>query len=133
MVSQDPQTGRAWSDRYGIAYGKKMKRVGNVEAHLSYKKLHRTGRLLRGLSARVEGNNVILNNRVRYAQDHDEGIANGKKAVIKPPFVMNGAHAVVTGGKITPRPFMKPSRKVLLAPKTLVGRKMKSFGWIRYK
>lgn len=132
LVSTDPATGKPWPDRHGIAYGKKLKKVGNIETFLSYKKLHRTGKLLKNLSVNVRiGNstNISLNNRVRYAKDHQEGTNTSKRTVIKEPYIRGGAHAVVTGGSIEARPFMTPSKKVLTAPYVLVVRKMRSLGW----
>lgn len=109
-----------------------LRKTGNVEQYLSYDKLQRTGRLLKGLKVKREvtdrGFNVTLYNRVPYASEHETG-GSSARAVIKEPFVKNGASGVVTGGKITARPFMKPSRRVLNTPYRELGRKMKSFGW----
>jgi hypothetical protein len=106
-----------------------MKRTGNVESFLSYKKLHRTGRLLRGLHVRSESGRVILINSVNYAQDHNEGASGSKRVTVKPPYVRGGAHAVAFGGRIVARPFMNPSRKIKNAPKTLVISQMNKLGW----
>lgn len=84
--------------------------------------------LLRGLTAKASGRDIILNNRVRYASDHEEG-GQSNVARVKAPYVRGGAKTVVTGGNITARPFMNPSKKILVMPKTLIGRKMKSLGW----
>ena len=136
LAQSDPATNQRWKDRHGIAYGKGLKKVGNIEAYLSYGKLHRTGKLLRNLYGKVErsgtSRSIILGNRVKYAEDHNEGLASGKIAKIKAPYVRGGANTVVTGGRIVARPFMNPSRKVLMMPKTLLNRKMKSFGWTSY-
>lgn len=136
MAQSDPATNQRWKDRYGIAYGKGLKKVGNVESYLSYSKLHRTGKLLRNLYGKVEssgkGRDIILGNRVNYAEDHNEGSSGSKTAKIKAPYVRGGANTVVTGGRIVARPFMNPSRKVLMMPKTLLNRKIKSFGWTSF-
>ncbi len=128
LTETDPATGIKWADRHGIAFGKGLKKTGNIEQHLSYSKLHRTGKLLRNLSAKAVGKEIILSNRVKYAEEHNEGGVS-KTVTIRPPFVRAGASAVVTGGDITARPFMNPSRKILMMPKTLVGRQMKAYGW----
>lgn len=129
MVARDPSTGLAWKDRYGIAFGNKLKKTGNVEAFLNYGKLHRTGKLLRGLSSKAVGNDIILNNRVKYASDHEEGNIKSKVARIKEPYVRGGAKTVITGGNIVARPFMKPSKKILRMPSSLIDKKIRSFGW----
>lgn len=129
LAETDPKTGVKWADRHGIAFGKKLKKVGNVEQHLSYSKLHRTGKLLRGLSSKAVGKEIILNNRVKYAKDHEEGATVSKVVKIKAPYTRGGASTVITGGNITARPFMNPSRKILVMPKTLVTKKMRSLGW----
>lgn len=128
LSETDPLTEKRWADRHGIAYGKKLKKTGNIEGHLTYSKLHRTGKLLRGLNVKVKGNQIIIGNRVRYAQEHEEG-GQSKKATIKAPYVRGGAHAVVTGGNIHARPFMNPSKRVLKAPNLLIHKKIRSYGW----
>jgi len=117
-----------------LAYGKKLKKVGDVEPYLSYGKLHRTGKLLRGLNSKVSasaavGRNVVLQNRVKYAPDHELGITSGV-AKIKAPYTRGGANTVITGGRIVARPSMNPSRKVLHMPRLSVHKKMRSFGWV---
>lgn len=88
--------------------------------------------MLRGTKTRVirKGNRsqVEIFNKVRYASDHELG---GKSAThtIKKPFVRGGAQYVITGGQITARPFMIPSRYVLNTPKRLIQDKMKQLGW----
>ena len=129
LTETDPKTGIKWQDRYGIAYGKGLKKVGNVEQHLSYSKQHRKGKLLSGLSSKAVGNEITLSNRVKYAKDHEEGVAVSKVVRIKPPYTRGGASTVITGGNITERPSMNPSKKILVMPKTLIGRKMRSYGW----
>lgn len=132
-MERDPATGVPWKDRHGVAFGKKLKKEGNVEAFLNYGKLHRTGKLLRGLSSKVITSglyrNVVLTNRVGYAEDHEEGQYKTKRVQIKAPYVRGGASTVITGGKIVARPFMHPSEKVLKMPWLLVNRKIRSFGW----
>ena len=109
-----------------------MKHVGNVEPYLSYGKLHRTGRLLRGLRVKRSvvrgGVAVTLYNNVRYAEDHELGKTT-RKMTIRSPYVTNGATGVVTGGNIVARPFMKPSSQVLRSPIRLTESKIRSLGW----
>lgn len=132
LTETDPSTGAKWKDRYGTAYGKGLRHTGNIEPYLSYKKLHRTGRLLRGLkvkrSAVGGGIAIELYNNVEYAEEHEMGKMTGV-VTIKPPYVHNGAQSVLTGGQIHARPHMKPSKRVLYSPQSLVQSKMKSFGW----
>lgn len=105
---------------------------GNVESRLSYGKLHRTGRLLKGLRVRrdVFGNvvRVMLYNRVSYAAEHELGMQTGKSTVLKRPMIHN-ASSVKLGGQVAPRPFMTPSPKILQAPYRLTTAKIKEFGW----
>lgn len=133
MAEADPATGAAWKDRYGIAYGKGLKKIGNVEGHLSYSKLHRTGRLLKGLRKRVTisgmYSNVILENRTPYASEHELGSSGNRIAKIKPPYTRGGASTVVTGKTITARPSMKPPKKILTMPYVLINRRMRKYGW----
>lgn len=129
MAEADPSTGKKWADRHGLVYGKKFRKAGNIETHLSYSKLHRTGKLLRNTFSKVQGNTIILGNRTNYAKDHNEGVSNSKKAKIKPPYVRGGASAAIMGGEIQARPFMRPSKKILLMPPTLIRKKIRSFGW----
>ena len=109
-----------------------MRHIGNVERYLSYKKLHRTGRLLRGLKVKRSGSGysrqITLYNDVPYASEHETGSVT-PKATIKSPYVHNGAQGVVTGGDVEARPSMQPSAQVLKSPYKLLGAKMKSFGW----
>ena len=131
MAETDPATGVKWKDRHGIAYGKKLKHTGNIETYLSYKKLHRTGRLLKGLKVRrKQGRHVVIElyNTVSYASDHQNG-ATTKRARIKAPYVRSGATGVITGGNVVARPFMTPSKRILNAPKRLTEKKMRSLGW----
>lgn len=128
IAQQDPQTNAKWSDRYGIAFGKKFRKVGNVESYLSYPKLKRTGRLLRGLKTRVSGDSIILYNNVPYAEEHETG-KYSSKTVVRPPYTSGGAQGVITGGNIHARPFMKPSQGVLRSPYKLLNDKIKKIGW----
>lgn len=109
-----------------------MRHVGNIEPYLSYSKLHRTGRLLRGLKSRVVGEGtslaIELYNKVPYAQQHEKGGVTSR-VEINEPYTTNGAKGVITGGNVVARPHMQPSKQVLKAPRNLIGTKMKSFGW----
>lgn len=132
LTETDPQTGKKWEDRYGLVFGSGFKKAGNVESYLNYKKLHRTGKLFRGLKVKriQSGNDVAINlyNRTPYAKEHEEG-GNASTTVIKPPYLSGGAAGVVTGGEITKRSSMQPSEQVLNSPQRLVEDKIKSFGW----
>lgn len=106
--------------------------MGNIESFLPYKKLQRTGRLLRGLKIkRSVANNssrIVLYNNVHYASEHQIGGVSSS-VTIKPPYVHNGAEGVIMGGRIEARPYMTPSKHILKAPARLVGNKMRSYGW----
>ena len=129
LAERNPETGEQWSDRYGIAYGKGFKKVGNVESSFNYQKLHRTGRLLRSLKAKGVAGRVVLSSSAPYARDHNEGSAGGSSKVIKAPYVRGGTKGIITGGTIVARPFMYPSKKVVKMPYTLLNKKMKLYGW----
>mgnify|MGYP007132875743 CR=1 FL=1 len=113
-------------------YGKGFRKVGNIEPYLSYKKLHRTGRLLRGIKAKhlVTENGAIINlfNNVPYAQDQELGLRT-PKAQIPKESLQGGATGGITGGDIEARPFMQPSEEVLNHAQRSVEDKMRSFGW----
>lgn len=125
----DPATGDRWSDRYGIVYRGRAKTFENVEPHLHYKKLNRTGAMLRANKVNVRGGNrVVSTNTSPYAQAQHEGSETrvGNKAYIKKGGAVRG---IVLGKGNVARPWMYPSKRILWAYKTFVGRKMKSFGW----
>lgn len=111
-----------------------MRRSGNIERYLTYGKLHRTGRLLRGLKTKVmrgETSSVIqLYNNTPYASDHEQGGNSGTYKTIKKPYVHNGANAAVLGGNVEKRPSMQPSAQVLSTPQRLLENKMKEYGWL---
>jgi len=130
LAQADPATGQRWADRYGVAFGKGLKHHGNIEPYLSYNKLHRTGKLLRNVKVKVVDGNVVASNRVKYAKDHNEGVSGSKRAAIKEPYIRSGARVVFTGGNITARPFMNPSKKVLKMPATLLRKKLRLNGWL---
>lgn len=111
-------------------FGKGFSHRGNIEPFLNYKKLHRTGRLLKSLSVKSTSNAVILSSSAPYATEHEFG-QHSSGVVIKSPYVQGGAAGVATGGKIHARPFMRPSKQVLKAPIKLIGEKLKQFGWRR--
>lgn len=116
----------------GASY-KSFRVTGNVERYLNYKKLHRTGRLLRGLKVkRVKvgtGVNIVLYNTVPYAQVHETGQgAPEKMKPVREPYAKTDT-TVLLGGNIQARPFMKPSKMVRRAPARLLNAKMRSFGW----
>lgn len=130
MTETDPATGKKWPDRYGKAFGKGFTHTGNIEPYLSYRKLHRTGKLLRSLSTRVQyGSEIVLSAAAEYASEHELGGASGG-AVIKEPYVQGGARGVLVGGQIHARPFMRPSKQVLRAPASLIEDRMRQYGWI---
>lgn len=128
LTGNDPSTGTAWADRQGKVFGKGFVKSGNIEPYLSYKKLHRTGRLLRSLKTKHNSNFVMLYSNAPYASEHELGQQSGK-AVIKDRFVTGGAKGVAVGGKLHARPFMKPSKQVLRAPYRLIVERMKRYGW----
>lgn len=133
MNECDPATGQKWKDRHGVAYGANgLRHTGNVEQYLNYSKLHRTGRLLRGLNVRrlQVGNKqtIELYNKTPYASDHEEG-GSGNGRTLKQPYVNGGASGVVFGGDVVARPSMKPSKQVLQAPYKLFNRKLKELKW----
>ena len=115
-----------------MVYDKGFRKTGNVEPYLGYKKLHRTGRLLRGLKVRRKQNgdstDIELYNKTPYASEHELG-GQTKPVKIKEPYVQGGASAVITGGDVEARPSMKPSKQVLRSPMKLVENKMRGFGW----
>lgn len=129
LTETDPSTGSRWKDRHGKVYGKGFTKAGNVEPYLSYSKLHRTGRLLRSIKGKHSPTQVKLYSNVPYAGAHDNGGVYGKPKAITEPYVMNGAKAVITGEQMVARPFMKPSKRVLRAPYTFVGARMRRYGW----
>lgn len=110
-----------------------MRKTGNIEAYLTYSKLHRTGRLLRGLKMKVvrqdNSAQITLYNKVRYASEHETGKSTGGYKTIKKPYVHNGASGATLGGNITQRSFMKPSTLVLLTPQRLLEERLQRFGW----
>ena len=129
LTETNPATGIKWKDRYGSVYGRDFKETGNIEPYLSYGKLHRTGRLLRGLHVKHTGSTITLYNNVPYASEHELGSIASVGTVIKGPYVRGGAKSVMTGSSIYARPFMQPSKQVLRAPLRLMQVKMRSFGW----
>jgi hypothetical protein len=133
LVELDPETGKRWEDRHGVAFDKTRRKVGNIEHFFNYDKLQKTGRLLRGLNVKVTdvssfGSTVSLGNRVKYAKDHNEGTNNAREVTLKYPWTRGGA-TIKTGGSIHARPFMYPSKRVLRMPYVLIVRKMRTFGW----
>lgn len=143
LSEADPSTGKKWADRQGIValskrdsryFGVRSFTKTNVEPFLRYKKLHRTGRLLRGLKTKSGqyGNKIaiILYNTVEYAQIHDtgQGPVGRYRAVVNPPLAKSGTK-VLLGVSPKRRPFMRPSKKILNLPATLVKKRMKKLGW----
>lgn len=133
LTETNPETGARWADRYGVAFGKGFRESGNVERHLSYKKLHRTGRLLRGLKVKhistTSRSLIKLYNNVPYASEHETGVGNTGGTTVKPPYTRGGVTGVHFGGNVVARPHMVPSKQVLRAPMRLLCEKMKEFGW----
>lgn len=100
---------------------------GNIEPYLAYKKLHRSGKLLRSIKRKVKTGSrasITLYSNVSYARLQAEGGTSPVEFV--PKNKITGAYAVKVGGKIYPRPFMTPSKQVLQAPSKLVEKKIKS-------
>ena len=132
LTETNPQTGVKWKDRYGVVRDRREQRFTNVESYLNYGKLHRTGRLLRGLKVKrtVEGANVLITlyNEVPYTAVHEMGGYERAK-VKKKGRNVRGVSSVLLGGKIQARPFMRPSKQVRRAPSTFLQRKLKSFKW----
>lgn len=132
LTETNPATGQKWRDRYGIVYGKRVRKIGNIEPYLSYGKLHRTGRLLKGLKVRrvINGNavDIELYNKVPYAEEHETGKPT-KRVTVKQPYVRGDVQGAVTGGKIVARPHMQPSKQILRSPRRLVLNKMRELGW----
>jgi len=128
LSETNPATGVKWDDRHGLVYGKGFRKHGNIETHLAYKKLHRTGRLLKSLKARGTVDSITLSSNVPYASIHEEGGNDGGRT-IKGTHVGGGATGALLGGNIVARPFMKPSQKILRGPQRLIEEKMKEFGW----
>lgn len=139
LKSKDPSTGADWADRHGHAFGKGFSKSGVVEPYLSYKKLQRTGKLLRSLKAKSKFNSatgsaaIELSSGVPYASDHELGGGSGGGTLVKGRYVTGGASGVVLGGRVVARPFMKPSQEVLESPYRLLVSKMSSFGWTKFK
>ena len=144
LSETDPSTGKKWPDRRGIVqrtkeHGKyfnvRTHVLGSAEQYLRYKKLHRTGRLLRGLKSTygMYGRKgiVALYNNVEYAevQDTGKGPIGRYKATVRPPLSQNGT-VVHLGVKPKARPFMRPSKYVLNSPARLLKQRMKSYGWL---
>ena len=144
LSETDPSTGKKWADRRGIVqrskghskyYKVRTHALENAESVLRYKKLHRTGRLLRGLKTTygMYGRNgiVALYNDVEYAeiQNTGQGPVGRYKATIRPPLSQKGTQ-VHLGVKPKARPFMRPSKYVLNSPARLLKQRMKSYGWL---
>jgi phage gpG-like protein len=130
LTSKDPSTGKGWADRFGRAFGKGFTKTGNVEQYLNYKKLHRTGRLLRSLSAKATSKTVTLSSNAPYASEHELGGGSGG-AKVSGNYVRGDVSAVAMGGKVVARPFMRPSKQILRAPYMLLIDKMNQYGWTK--
>ena len=100
----------------------------NIEPYLTYKKLHRTGRLLKSLSVQSGIKTITLKSTAPYASSHELGEASDSK-VLQSPYVTGDVNSVKVGGNITARPFMKPSPQVLRSPRQLIETRIKRYGW----
>ena len=130
LTGKDPSTGKEWADRYGKAFGRGFTKTGNIEQYLNYKKLHRTGRLLRSLSAKATSKIITLSSNSPYASEHELGGSSGG-ARVGGTYVRGDVSAVAMGGKIVARPFMRPSKQILRAPYRLLMDKMNRYGWLK--
>lgn len=128
FLTETSPDGVRWADRHGKAFGRGFVRNGNVEKYLTYKKLHRTGRLLRSLKKFARGNVIGLTSSVPYAKEQNEGGGSGGTRV-KGKYVQGGVSAVLLGGRIHARPFMTPSKRVLDLPYSLLVARIKKLGW----
>lgn len=134
-MSKDPDTGADWADRHGVVsmrggkyFSRGFVKKGNVESFLTYKKLHRTGRLLRSLKTFVRGNQIVMSSSSSYAKVQNEGGSSAPKR-IKGKYVREDVNSVAFGGKIVARPFMTPSKQVRRLLITLVLKRMRKLGW----
>ncbi len=131
-------TGAKWADRYGMVSGEAggRSKFTNVESALTYKKLQRTGRLLRGIRVKPFGSysgagmriGVEMSNATPYASSHELGTPDAPKRVSGKD-VAPGVKSVYFGGEVHQRRHMAPSMQVLGVPHKLLGAKMRSFGW----
>lgn len=128
LFGKDPATKNSWADRHGKAFGKGFTKTGNVESYLNYKKLRRTGKLLRSLKASVRDRQIILSSSSPYAKIHNEG-GHDKSKKVSGSYIRGNAKAVAFGGNIVARPFMNPSKKVRRLLITLVLKRMRKYGW----
>lgn len=132
LTETDPSTGAAWKDRYGVAFSRGNVIKGNVESYLSYKKLHRTGRLLRSLKIKREagkdGIKIVLYNTAPYASEQENG-GYTTTTTVRGAYTRGGVSGVVLGGNVQARHFMRPSKQVLNAPRKLIEARMKKYGW----
>lgn len=128
LFGKDPDTERNWADRHGKAFGKGFTKTGNVERYLNYKKLHRTGKLLRSLKASARGRQIVLSSSSPYAKIHNEG-GHDKSKKVSGSYVRGDVKAVAFGGNIVARPFMNPSKQVRRLLFTLVLKRMRKYGW----